>query len=137
MKLQGFDITCDVQATRKYRDRYNQQCECDQCKHFRLNFHKHYPESVKLLNQFGIDILYPLEIMDLGFQNGKREYSVFYSVKGELPEDKIELKNCELTFIFRNWKIASESYANTGMQKPYFIIEVSNIFLSDLQVQSD
>lgn len=78
-----------------------------------------------------------LEIMDLGFSdyNSKRQYSVYYSVKGELPIDRIQLKISETNIVLRNWNIAGESYSNTGMEKPYFIIEVSDLLIKDIKYE--
>ncbi|WP_129724069.1 DUF3841 domain-containing protein [Xylanivirga thermophila] len=33
--------------------------------------------------------------------------------------------------MLRNWNIADETYSNTGMEKPYFIIEVSDLLIKD------
>ncbi|MBU5676842.1 hypothetical protein KQI88_10470 [Alkaliphilus sp. MSJ-5] len=131
MKFGNFDIDCDIVATQKYRDYYNEKCECEECGNFRKNFNIYYPKIVEILSWFGIHIMYPLEIMDLGIDRdkNKREYSVYYSVKGKLPIDRIEHIDDEVSFILRNWNIASESYSNTGMIAPYFIVEVLNIFL--------
>lgn len=137
MRIQGLDVICDIEATQKYRDKYNKQCLCDECKNFRLNFSAHYPEVITFLNQFGADFDYPLEIMDNGFENEKckRGYSVYYSVKGKIPQDRIELTIDEINIVLRNWNIAYEAYANTGMKKPFFIIEISNIFLKDTKYE--
>lgn len=137
MKIQGYDIIVDIESTKKYRDKYNEQCHCEQCENFRLNFITYYPNIVKFLQQFGINIYYPLEIMDLGFNNeiGRREYLVYYSVKGVLPIDKIELTVNDVNIVLRNWNIAHESYANTGMERPYFIIEIGSLFLKDTKYE--
>lgn len=137
MKIQDYDIIVDIESTKKYRDKYNEQCHCEQCENFRLNFDTYYPEIVRFLQQFGINTYYPLEIMDLGFNEkiSKREYIVYYSVKGELPIDKIKLTINNANIVLRNWNIAHEAYANTGMDKPYFIIEIDNIFLKDTKYE--
>lgn len=131
MTLDNFGVYCDIETTQTYRDLYNQQCECKECRNFRRNFSLYYPKTVKILARFGIDIMYPLEIMDLGVDEyrDKREYSVYYSVKGQLPVKKIESKDSGVSITLRDWTIADESYSNTGMVAPYFIIEVSNVFL--------
>lgn len=137
MIIQGYDVICDFEATNRYIDKYNEQCHCDECKNFRLNFKPHYPEVITFLEQFGINIDYPLEIMDLGFNdyNSKRQYSVYYSVKGELPIDRIQIKISETNIVLRNWNIADDTYSNTGMEKPYFIIEVSDLLIKDIKYE--
>jgi len=137
VKIKGYDILCDFEDTKKYRDKYNEKCHCDECKNFRLNFNYCYPEVVAFLKECGINIDFPLEIMDLGFnvENSKRAYCVYYSVKGELPIDKIQLTIGEINIVLRNWNVAEESYSNTGMENPYFIIEVLDLFIKDIQYE--
>lgn len=131
------DIVYDYNVTNNYRDKYNDQCQCHECKNFRLGFSNHYPEIILFLKAFGIDVNYPLEIMDFGFieEERKREYSVYYSVKGELTADKIQVIIGNGEIVLRNWNISNESYSNTGMQKPYFIIEVSDLFIEDTKYE--
>lgn len=88
--------------------------------------------------EFGINTEYSIEIMDLFYneEQHKREYAVYYTVKGELPVDKIEAKLSGASITLRNHAIADEAYANTGMAKPYFIIEVSELFLEDTTIKS-
>ena len=69
--LNGMDIIYDFNATKNYRDKYNEQCQCKECKKFRLNFADTYPKIIVFLKQFGIDSNYPLEIMDCGFNDEK------------------------------------------------------------------
>ncbi len=127
------DIDFDKEATSFYRDKYNDQCRCRECILFRNKFSKNYPMIDTFLSDLGINIHYPLEIMDNGISsvNLKRNYSVYYSVKGMLPYDKIEDTIQGVSVILRNWNIANESYSNTGMIPPYFIIELTDIFISD------
>ncbi len=132
MKIQGHDIICDVKATNNYNDKYTEQCFCYECQNFRLNFRSNYPEVVVFLEQFGVNIEFPLEIMELGFDVHKkrREYSVYYSIKGELPIDSILLTISGTSIVLRNWNVASEAYSNTGMKEPFFIIEISELFIN-------
>ncbi len=135
MNFNGYEIICDNETTNKYHDIYNEPCQCSECILFRKLFNIKYPEICKLLNDFGININFPLEIMDSGINENTflREYTVYYSVKGELPVSKIESKINNVSITLRNWEIANEAYGNTGMEKPYFIIEIDNISLKDNQ----
>lgn len=135
MQFSGFEIECDVNATHSYYDKYNEPCMCSECTHFRKYFSTAYPNVINLLSQFGINVMFPIEIMDLGFttRESMREYWVYFSAKGQLPIDKIESKLGEVPIILRNWNIADEAYCNTAMEKPYFIIEVQNIRLKDVK----
>ncbi|ONI37570.1 hypothetical protein AN639_08010 [Candidatus Epulonipiscium fishelsonii] len=108
-----------------YRDLYNEQCECPSCIKFRNNFKNKYPKVADYLEGLGIDIQFPIEIMDLSMD----EFIVYYAVKGKLKEPKLILHIEEVELTMRDHETASEAYANTGMKKPFFIIEVSNIFI--------
>ena len=52
----------------------------EECKNLRRNFNIYYPEVSKIISKFGIDIMYPLEIMDMGIDENKREYSVYINI---------------------------------------------------------
>lgn len=129
------DIIFDKEYTFAYRDKYNEQCQCEQCILFRKNFSKCYPEVVKFIKQFGIDVDYPLEIMEFGLDNKvlKRQYAVYYAVKGQLPNDKMTTTIGDVSAVMRNDKISTEAYSNTDLDKPFFIIELSNIFIGDIK----
>lgn len=126
-------IVFDKEYTATYRDVYHEQCNCELCILFRNHFPKEYPEVITFLSQFGIDSNFPIEICDIGINDTvlKREYMVYYDVKGSLPVPKIHMTIGEVDIIIRNDDIAQESYANTGMQSPFFVIELSGILLSD------
>lgn len=131
-----FDINSlklDKAYTNGYRDKYNTQCPCEQCQLFHESFEADYPYAAKFLLQFGIDIQFPIEIMDCGRddQTLKRGYTVYYAVKGSLPQEKMVTNIDGIDAIMRSNEIADESYANTSMDKPFFIIELSNILLCD------
>lgn len=67
------DIIYDFNATNKYRDKFNDQCQCNECNNFRLKFGTYYQEIILFLKQFGIDVNYPLEIIDCGFNIVKKQ----------------------------------------------------------------
>lgn len=129
--VDNFDIDVDFNSTAKYRDMYNNQCTCANCLNYYRAFENNYPELAKFLSTFGIDIHFPLDVMDFFFneEKQKRQYCAYYSVKGTLPVERIEIIRDNADIVFRNWNIANEKYYNTGMEIPYFIIEISNIFL--------
>ncbi|HEY4602258.1 MAG TPA: hypothetical protein VIG73_13410 [Cerasibacillus sp.] len=74
---------------------------------------------------------YPLTAMDISGEEDsyKNEYVVYYSVKGKLPVDKMKDKIAEVDVTLRNFNVADEVYANTGMKEPYFIIELNRIII--------
>lgn len=131
-----FDINSlklDKAYTNSYKDKHNTQCSCEQCQLFRESFETDYPCTAKFLLQFGIDIQFPIEIMDCGIdaQTLKRRYTVYYAVKGCLPQEKIAINIDDVNVIMRDDEISDEGYANTSMEKPFFIIELNNILLCD------
>ena len=133
MNISKSDIVFDKEYTNSYRDKYNEQCQCRECTLFRSQFSNNYPGAASFLSDFGVNVDYPLEIMDNGIDDGdwKRRYYVYYCMKGELPCDKIEDNIGGIPVTLRNWNIANEAYANTSMAKPYFIIELGEISIND------
>ncbi len=122
----------DVEATNAYLDMYNEQCQCMYCKNYLKTFAATYPKAAQALEQLGINIDYPLEIMDYFWNKNKdkRIYGSYYSVKGELFEDKTVLYDEDAVITL--YKADTDEpciYANTGMEKPYFIAQVQNIEL--------
>lgn len=133
MKFNLDKILIDKEFTNVYRDIYNAQCNCDDCQLFRDKFTRDFPEVSDYLRKFGINPMYPLEIMCFCSDEkcSKRSYLVYYAVKGKLSSDKIIMKinNCDI--VLRDEKIANEAYANTAMPSPYFIIEVGEIYFNN------
>lgn len=129
--VENFAIDVDFDATANYRDMYNNQCSCANCRNYDAAFENNYPGLAIFLAAFGVDVHFPIEVMDFFFnaEKQKREYFAYYSVKGALPVDRIETVRDTADVMFRNWNVAKERYSNTGMETPYFIIEISNIFL--------
>lgn len=37
--------------------------------------------------------------------------------------------------ILRNWNVENEGYSNTGMDKPYFIVEIQDLFIKDIEYE--
>ena len=85
----------DIEATKSYLDIYNEHCQCMYCKNYLKTFESTYPKAAKALQQLGINIDYPLEIIDFCWNENedKRIYESYYSVKGELFEDKTDRKS--------------------------------------------
>lgn len=83
----------DAQATAKYADQYNEPCDCIYCQNFNKTFATTYPKVIEVLKEFGIPVEQPLEIIDCYWNDtkDKRRYECYYSVKGNLAEDKLQL----------------------------------------------
>ena len=125
------DYIVDAQATAAYADSYNQPCGCIYCQNYQKTFADAYPEVVQLLREFGVPIHRPLEVMDLFWNpaRDKRRYISYYSVKGELFTDKLCLYEKDAAVTLYQPNIDAPIYKNTGMEMPYFILEISDIQL--------
>lgn len=90
-----------------------------------------YPEVVKILHGFGIPPRRPLEVVGC-FWNDTRDrcrYERFYSVKGELFEDNLEIYKKDAIITLYCPDTNAHIYSNTGMESPYCILAISNIEL--------
>ena len=121
----------DIEATNSYLDTYNEHCHCMYCKNYLKTFEEEYPKAAKALAELGINIDYPLEIIDFCWneRGDKRIYESYYSVKGELFEDKTVLYDEDSVITLYIYDTDERIYVNTGMDKPYFIAVVRNIEL--------
>ena len=72
-----------------------------------------------------------MEIIDFCWNENedKRIYESNYSVKGELFEDKTVLYDEDAVITLYRYDTDARIYANTGMEKPYFIAKVTNVEL--------
>ena len=132
------DIVFDKEYTSTYRDKYNKLCDCEYCNLFISKFPNKYPDVVDFLSYFGISLDAPLEIMSLGISDTflQHEYIAYYAVKGYLPVPKLSKSIGDISITMRNDTIAKEAYANTDMPTPFFIIEISDIFLIDNNINT-
>jgi hypothetical protein len=120
----GAEILMDEDATRTYRDKYCNTCDCAYCRNFLKTFREFAPEAVRFLEQFDIEPDAPIEIMEYGRDESKSSlYSVYYAVKGELPVDSLEAKVDDLAVLLyrRDSRI---DYSNTDMPNPCFILRM-------------
>ena len=119
----------DAQATSAYSDIYNKKCSCAWCRNYEETFVMHYPEVAAVLQTFGLHADRPTEIINLFWNDAgdKRLYSSFYSVKGELFEEQLMIYDKDAIVTLYRPDAKGLIYSNTGMEKPYFIIEVANV----------
>jgi len=129
IKVDSHVLLIDRDATFQYHDMFNERCGCSYCRNFFTGFAIHYPKTVQLLKSFGIDIEYPLEIMEFGYVRDKINllYSAHYAVKGMLPPEKVEFIRDGATIICNSR--ANAVYSNTAMSDPCFIVEIQNLYL--------
>lgn len=121
----------NIKDTQSYLDMYNKPCKCIWCKNYLKTFTSIYPEAVELLNKLGVRVEYPLEIIDCFWNDreDKRCYESYYSIKGELFEDKTVIYDKDVVITLYQSDTDEPIYSNTGMEKPYFILKIANIEL--------
>lgn len=128
IKLENHVLLIDSDATYQYHDIYNEKCSCSNCRNFFLGFYQNYSKVVEFLRMLSIDVQYPIEIIEYGYGWDKKiQYSVYYSVKGKLPDEKVELEYDDVLI-----KCSSRNdavYSNTGMSDPCFIVEIEELYL--------
>ncbi|HAQ41224.1 MAG TPA: hypothetical protein DCM73_10595 [Clostridiales bacterium] len=123
--------TIDLEATASYADKYNEPCDCLYCRNYHEAFAAAYPEIIKILQDFGIQAERPLNIIECYWNDAKdkRRYESYYSVKGDLQEDKLEFYENDTVITLYRYDTDAPIYKNTGMEKPYFILAITNIEL--------
>jgi hypothetical protein len=111
---------------------HDEPCHCLYCRNYQSAFSDTYPKLAEVLQKFGICVNRPLEVMNLFWNEtkDKRLYISYYSVKGELYKDKLEIySNDDALITLYHPDSDALVYGNTRMERPYFIAEVSNIQL--------
>ena len=66
----------------------------------------------------------------------RRRYESFYSIKGELFEDKLEIYKKDAIITLYRPDTNAHIYSNTGMESPHIILAISNIELSWVMSES-
>lgn len=56
MKLGNYDMDCDIVATQKYRDYYNEKCECEESGNSRNNFNYRNDSTIGWFSYHPIDV---------------------------------------------------------------------------------
>ena len=117
--MDGLDINFDYNFTKEYRFKYDSQCECAYCRNYYKTFKMKYLNTSRLLEEFGLDIEFPLEIMPLEYDklDNKMEYISYYPVKGTMDKDKLIL-NLEELEIIRIKKSSCTSPSICPLQPP-------------------
>ena len=113
----------DVDQTKEYYSRSNLEiCDCDDCQHYYQKVKNAYREVDQFLNQFGIDILKPHELMSYNDQQELIYFACQYIVFGECANDFEEVIG-DVKFI------PASSYPHTGIEEEHFVLEFGPIKL--------
>ena len=129
--MYGLDINFNYNTTKEYKFRYESQCDCAYCRNYYKTFKIKYIKTSKLLEDFGLFIDFPLEIMPLEYDkmNKEMEYISYYPVKGTIDEDSLILNLEELEVRILKGSDLNNPCPNPKMELPYLLIEISGIKL--------
>lgn len=129
--MYGLKINFDYDATKEYKFKYESQCDCAYCRNYYKTFKAKYLKTSRLLEEFGLDIGFPLEIVPLQYDelNNKMEYISYYPVKGTIDKDELTLDIEELEVRIFKASDSNNLCPNPKMEKPYLLIEISGIQL--------
>lgn len=125
------NINFDYDSTKEYRLKYESQCSCAYCRNYYKTFKKKYPKTSKLLEKYGLNVEFPIEIISLTYdrQNNEIEYEVYYPIKGTMDKDEIILNLEELEIRILKGSINNNLCPNPKMEEPYLLIEISGVKL--------
>lgn len=129
--LQKLDINFDCDLTKEYRFKYESQCDCAYCINYYKTFKEKYTKISKFLEQFGLDIEFPLEIMPLEYdkQYNKIRYISYYPIKGTMSKDKLILNLEGIEVRILRGSDLNNPCPNPKMKEPYLLVEISGIRL--------
>ena len=131
MQIYGLSINFDYDSTKEYRFKYESQCDCAYCRNYYKEFKKKHLETSKFLEELGLDIKFPLEIMPLLYdqKNNIMEYISYYPVKGTIDGNKIVLNLEKLEVRVLKGSDLNNPCPNPKMEEPYLLIEISGVNL--------
>lgn len=129
--MYGLDINFDYDITKEYRFKYEIQCDCGYCRNYYKAFKKIYPRTTEFIEEFGLDVNFPLETMPLEYDRMERKigYISYYPIKGTLDVDKKTLQIEGLEVRILRGSDFNNPCPNPKMNHPYLLLEVSGIIL--------
>lgn len=129
--MYGLDINFDYDITKEYRFKYEIQCDCAYCRNYYKTFKMNYPNTSGLLEELGLDIEFPLEIMPLEYNKleDKMEYISYYPIKGSTNKDKLILNLDQAEIRVLKGSDTNNPCPNPKMKEPYLLIEIARIKL--------
>ena len=130
--MDDLNIKFDYDPTKQYREKYDYQCDCSYCRNYYRTFKITYPKISAFLEEFGLDINYPLEAMPLEYdkKDNTMGYTTYYPVKGEIFEDALDLNIEGLEIRILRGSSSRNPCPNPQMEEPYLLIEINSINLN-------
>lgn len=129
--MYGLDINFDYDITKEYRFKYEIQCDCAYCRNYYKAFKINYPNTSDFLEELGLDIEFPLEIMPLEYNKleDKMEYISYYPIKGSTNKNKLILNLDQAEIRVLKGSDRNNPCPNPKMKEPYLLIEIARIKL--------
>lgn len=129
--MHNLDINIDIKATKQYREINSYQCDCSYCRNYYISFKDKYPKTAEFIEEFGLDINFPLEAMPLPYNSKDKTmgYTVYYPVKGEVLNEGLELKLEGLYIRILKGSDSKNLCPKPEMEESYLLIEINDIRL--------
>lgn len=128
VEMGGWQFCFDRDVTAKYYENYTELCQCASCRNFYANVEHISPELKNFLEQFGVDVAKPIELMSITADREEMcvENTLYYAVHGtatSLEKPWIQVGESSI-------RIQSENGSpNTDIAEPYFVIEANDVWL--------
>ena len=127
IKKDEYIFSVDIEKTKKYYKTHS-LCDCDICRNYYTQIKAKFPKLNDFLNEFGVDISRPDEIMSIEIDNKAEYINVDYTVCGnikQMGEYEIDIHdNSFLSIVVKN------GYSSPNEQTgEYFTISVNQIDL--------
>lgn len=125
------DISFDYDSTKEYRFKFESQCDCAYCRNYYKTFKIKYTKTSKVLEDLGLDIEFPLEIMPLEYDklDNKMGYISYYPVKGTMDKDELILNLEGIEVRVLKGSDLGNLCPKPKMEESYLMIELSGISL--------
>ncbi len=118
-------MNINIIKNKEYYRKKNDLCTCDMCKNYYLQIEKEYPKIKKYLNDIGVDITRPNELM---WENEGEEIKYLnceYVVFGKCEDD--------FEYIIDDIKITKDKvYAPVNVSDEYFVLGLGVITLKNI-----
>ena len=127
IKKDDWEFSVDIDITKEYYRTHSDLCECDGCKNFYQTIRSHSVELTAFLEQFGIDVEKPMEVMWLEVDKQSKiiDYVAYYSIHGTAAKGKYEIDFGTINIVVQPPKNSPD----TEMLEPYFVFQIFNLLL--------
>lgn len=127
IKYCNHNFYIDKSGTKSYYESYSGLCDCPACRNYYQVIKSYLSSLNDFLNQFEIDIEKPIEIVHFEANRIDHtvEYIAYYSVNGSADVSEGDIHFGDVNILVQSPELSP----NTEMTEPYFVLEVSNLYL--------